>query len=121
VFPGVLYELCEREIKLPKEECYIHTAMDKNGFRLVVTMHPYIVMFIHQILSLTIDYTFKRVEGDMDEWEVAGFLDRFLRRECDPISSEFLVVQSELGLTFASLYCDKKNTPALCSTLHGTL
>ncbi|KAJ7934270.1 hypothetical protein B0H13DRAFT_1855441 [Mycena leptocephala] len=60
-------------------------AMDKNRFRLVVTMHPYIAMFI---LSLTIDYTFKCVKGDMDEWEVAGFLDRF-----------------------PSLYCDRKTRP----------
>jgi hypothetical protein len=80
-FPGVLHELREREVKLPKEERYIHTAMDKNGFRLVVTMHPYIARFIHQVLSLSIDHTFKRVEGDMDEWEVAGFSDRFLHRE----------------------------------------
>ncbi|KAJ7264705.1 hypothetical protein C8J57DRAFT_1512051 [Mycena rebaudengoi] len=74
---GVLYELRERKVTLPKEERYIHTAMEKNGFRLVVTMHPYIVTFIHEILSLNIDYTFKRIDGDMDEWEVAGFLDRF--------------------------------------------
>ncbi|KAJ7511384.1 hypothetical protein B0H11DRAFT_2387169 [Mycena galericulata] len=92
---GVLYELREREVKLPKEERYIHTAMDKGGFRLVVTMHPYIARFIHAILSLNIDYTFKRVEGTMDEWEVAGFLDRFKHRR---------------GLTFASLYCDKQST-----------
>ncbi|KAJ7879329.1 hypothetical protein B0H13DRAFT_1892288 [Mycena leptocephala] len=58
-------------------------------------MHPYIAILIHQVLSLTIDYTSKRVEGDMDEWEVAGFLDRFLHR-----------------LTFASLYWDKKTRPA---------
>ncbi|KAJ7936314.1 hypothetical protein B0H13DRAFT_1853675 [Mycena leptocephala] len=69
--------------------------MEKNGFQLVVTMHPYIVMFIRQILSLNIDYTFKRIEGVMDEWEVAGFLDRFKKR-----------------LTFASLYCDKKTREA---------
>ncbi|KAJ6527308.1 hypothetical protein DFH09DRAFT_1414272 [Mycena vulgaris] len=90
---GVLYHLREREVKLPKEERYVHTAMDKNGFRLAVTMYPYITMFIHQILSLNIDYTFKRVEGTMDEWEVAGFLDRFKHR-----------------LTFASLYCDTQST-----------
>ncbi|KAJ7829534.1 hypothetical protein B0H13DRAFT_1916490 [Mycena leptocephala] len=58
-------------------------------------MHPYIAMFIHEILSLNIDYTFKRVEGAMDEWEVAGFLDRFKQR-----------------LTFASLYCDRKTREA---------
>lgn len=65
---------------LPKSERYIHTAMSKNGFRLVVTMHPQIAMFIHKLLCLCIDYTFKRVEGKMDEWEVAGFLERFQQR-----------------------------------------
>ncbi|KAJ7331481.1 hypothetical protein DFH08DRAFT_814787 [Mycena albidolilacea] len=92
---GVLHELNVRERSLAKEDRYIHTAMSKNGFRLVVTMHPYIVMFIHKILSLNIDYTFSRVDGDMDKWEVAGFLDRLKHR-----------------LTFASLYCDKKDRTA---------
>jgi hypothetical protein len=50
--------------------------MNKNGFRLVVTMHLYIAMFIHQLLSLSMDYTFKGVEGKLNEWEVAGLLDR---------------------------------------------
>ncbi|KAJ7481297.1 hypothetical protein B0H11DRAFT_2193481 [Mycena galericulata] len=78
---GVLHELNSREILLPKSEHYIHTAVHKNGFRLIVTMHPYIAMFIHNILALIIDYTFKRVEGDLDEWEVAGFVDRV--KHCD--------------------------------------
>lgn len=54
--------------------------MSKNGFRLVVTMHPQISMFIHHILSMHVDYTFKRVDGNMDEWEVAGMSDRFKQR-----------------------------------------
>ncbi|KAJ6629794.1 hypothetical protein B0H10DRAFT_2184143 [Mycena sp. CBHHK59/15] len=65
---GVLYELSVRETKLLKVDRYIHTAMSENGFRLV---------------------------GDMDEWEVAGFLDRAKQR-----------------ITFAGLYCDKKSVPA---------
>ncbi|KAJ6459588.1 hypothetical protein C8R45DRAFT_1182440 [Mycena sanguinolenta] len=69
--------------------------MSKNGFRIVVTMHAYITMFIHRLLSLNIDYTFARVDDNMDEWEVAGFLDRFKHR-----------------LTFGSLYCDKKDRAA---------
>ncbi|KAJ6479038.1 hypothetical protein C8R45DRAFT_933816 [Mycena sanguinolenta] len=91
-FCGVLYELEHREMNLPPDERYIHTAMSKNGFRIVATMHPYITMFIHRLLSLNIDYTFARVDDNMDEWEVAGFLDRFKHR-----------------LTFGSLYCDKKD------------
>jgi len=62
----------------------IHTAVEKNGFRLIVTMHPYIATLIHEVLSLNIDFTFKRVEGAMDEWEVVAFSDRFKERESTP-------------------------------------
>ncbi|KAJ7774684.1 hypothetical protein B0H14DRAFT_2631897 [Mycena olivaceomarginata] len=92
---GILHELNVRQVMLPKSERYIHTAMSKNGFRLVVTMHPQIAMFIHKLLCLYIDYTFRRVEGKMDEWEVAGFLERFQQR-----------------LTFGSLYCDTQTKEA---------
>jgi hypothetical protein len=44
-------------------------------------MQLYIAIFIHDILSLNIDYTFKRIDGALDEWEVAEFLDRFKQRE----------------------------------------
>lgn len=64
-----------------KSEQYIHTVMNKNGWKLVVTLHPQIVMHIHRILYLVIDYTFKRIEGSMDEWEVVGFLDRAQHRQ----------------------------------------
>ncbi|KAJ7737198.1 hypothetical protein B0H14DRAFT_2638802 [Mycena olivaceomarginata] len=56
-------------------------AMSKNGFRLVVTMHPQIATLIHKILSLNIDFTFKRVDGKMYEWEVVGLVDRVKKRE----------------------------------------
>ncbi|KAF8137776.1 hypothetical protein K438DRAFT_1639101 [Mycena galopus ATCC 62051] len=92
---GVLHHVSTKEASLLKTERYIHTAMSKNGFRLVVTLHPQIAMFIHQILSLNIDYTFKRVDGKMDEWEVAGMADRFKQR-----------------ITFASLFCDTKTQEA---------
>ncbi|KAK7033366.1 hypothetical protein R3P38DRAFT_3313383 [Favolaschia claudopus] len=92
---GLLYYLNTREIKLATAERYIHTAMNKNGFKLVVTMHPQIAVLIHRVRYLGIDYTFKRVDGVMDEWEVGGFVDRYNQR-----------------LTLASLYCDKQNTDA---------
>ncbi|KAF7371862.1 hypothetical protein MVEN_00043200 [Mycena venus] len=67
----------------------------KNNFRLVVTMHPQIASYIHHTLALNIDFTFKRVEGKMNEWEVAGMSDRFNQR-----------------LTFANLFCDSASTEA---------
>ncbi|KAJ7862404.1 hypothetical protein B0H14DRAFT_2575473 [Mycena olivaceomarginata] len=92
---GVLHHLNTKEAKLLKSERYIFTAMSKNGFRLVVTMHPQIAMLIHKVLSLVIDFTFKRVEGKMDEWEVVGIVERFKKR-----------------YTLASLYCDTKTRVA---------
>ncbi|KAJ6601583.1 hypothetical protein B0H10DRAFT_2196215 [Mycena sp. CBHHK59/15] len=74
---GVLHHLNTKEGKLLKSEQYIFTAMSKNGFWLVITMHPQIAMLIHQVLSLVIDFIFKQVEGKMDEWEVVGIVERF--------------------------------------------
>ena len=62
---------------LPVSERYIHTVVTKGEIRLVVTMHPQIVKHIHSVRFLAIDYTFKQVHGDMNEWEVAGNLDRY--------------------------------------------
>jgi hypothetical protein len=62
---------------LPVSERYIHAAISKEDFKLVVTLHPQLAKFIHGVLALAIDYTFKRIEGDMDEWEVVGFSGRF--------------------------------------------
>ncbi|KAJ7649098.1 hypothetical protein DFH06DRAFT_1332120 [Mycena polygramma] len=93
-FEGVCFEM-RRQVERPMATRYIHTAIEKNGFRLIVTMHPYIATLIHEVLSLSIDYTFKRIKGTLDEWEVVGFSDRFKER-----------------LTFASLYCDKQTRQA---------
>ncbi|KAJ7029522.1 hypothetical protein C8F04DRAFT_1043205 [Mycena alexandri] len=92
---GVVHRMSTREIDLPKSKQYIHAVVSKNGFKLAVTMHAQLAPYIHRIIHLPIDFTFKRIEGEMDEWEVVGFVDRFHRR-----------------LTFASLYCDKKSREA---------
>ncbi|KAJ7733647.1 hypothetical protein B0H16DRAFT_1892739 [Mycena metata] len=92
---GVVHRMSTREIALSISERYIHSVISKDDYRLVVTMQPQITMHIHRLLYLVIDYTFTRVQGDMDEWEIAGFLDRFGRR-----------------ITFGSLYCDRKNRKA---------
>jgi hypothetical protein len=77
---GLVYHVNTKEAKLLRTERYIHAAMSKNDFCLVVTMHPQIAMLIHRVLSLTIDFTFKCVEGKMDEWEVAGIVERVQKR-----------------------------------------
>jgi hypothetical protein len=127
-FLGVLHELNVRERSLAKEDCYIHTAMRKNGFRLVGTMHPYIMMFIHKILSFNIDYTFSHVNGDMDEWEVAGFLDRFKHRKVPQYLVQTLLLCLEINLflkvrqlsssRLIQLYELQEASPTLACTIH---
>ncbi|KAJ7754720.1 hypothetical protein B0H14DRAFT_2635389 [Mycena olivaceomarginata] len=79
--------------------------MSKGDFKLVVTLHPQLAKFIHGVLALAIDYTFKRIEGDVDEWEVVGFSERF---KCHSLCPS----QRAPGIPFASLYCDRKTKPA---------
>ena len=47
----------------------------------VITMHPRLANYFHQVYYLVIDYTFKRVKGEIDEWEIVGFVERFKRRK----------------------------------------
>ena len=44
-------------------------------------MHPRLAKYFHQVYYLVIDYTFKRVKGDIDKWELVGFVERFKRRK----------------------------------------
>ncbi|KAJ7050007.1 hypothetical protein C8F01DRAFT_1348352 [Mycena amicta] len=92
---GVVHYMTTTQLLLQPSEQYIHAAMRKGDFSLVVTMHPLIATFIHLPQALCIDYTFKRIEGDMDEWRVAGFIDRYQKR-----------------VTFATLYCNRNTREA---------
>jgi hypothetical protein len=47
----------------------------------VITMHPRLAKYFHQVYYLAIDYTFKRVKGNIDEWEIVGFIERLKRRK----------------------------------------
>ncbi|KAJ7064494.1 hypothetical protein C8F01DRAFT_1080806 [Mycena amicta] len=92
---GVLHHMTATQHALEEGDRYIYAAMSKDDFRLVVTMHPGLAKFIHRVTALFIDFTFKRIAGDMDEWEVAAFVDRYNQR-----------------ISFGSLYCDRKTTRA---------
>ncbi|KAF7295712.1 hypothetical protein MIND_01111600 [Mycena indigotica] len=92
---GVIHYRTEIHPKLDPSERYIHTAIVKDNFRIVVTMHPILAQYIHRVQALCIDYTFKRIDGSMDEWEIVGMLERFNKR-----------------VSFGSLYCDSNTTDA---------
>ncbi|KAJ6546586.1 hypothetical protein B0H10DRAFT_1969617 [Mycena sp. CBHHK59/15] len=85
--------------------------MSKNGFRLVITMHPQIAMLIHQVLSLVIDFILKQVEGKMDEWR---WLELWSDSRSIGSGSTFrhFLINYAPGYTLASLYCDTKTQVA---------
>ena len=77
-----MHEHSTRECDLPPKERYIHTVMTKGDIKMAVTMHPAIALYLHSVSYVCVDYTYKRVLGkEMNEWEVAGFLERLKRRK----------------------------------------
>ena len=50
----------------------------------VITMHPQLSKYFHQVYYLVIDYTFKQVKGDIDEWEIVGFIECCERHNFNP-------------------------------------
>lgn len=71
-----MHEMTEKEFLLPERERYIHIVVTKHGFRLAVTLNPVLAKYIHRVLYLCIDYTFKWVIGSINIWEAAGFCER---------------------------------------------
>lgn len=62
----------DKDLKtLKPEERYIwHLRMDGN-IKVVVTAHHILVALVHGARYLVCDYTFKRTNGELNEWEVA--------------------------------------------------
>lgn len=81
-----------KESKLPLNEQYIHYANWNPKRRLVVTMFQGIAKYFHQARHLAVDFTFKRVKGEMNQWDVATNVARFNERAI-----------------LASIYCDKSD------------
>ncbi|KAG2004393.1 hypothetical protein CC2G_002954 [Coprinopsis cinerea AmutBmut pab1-1] len=100
---GVMYEYNEKEVLLPTGQRYIHSVVGQSEFKLVVTMLQSLVKDIHKANSLEMDFSFKRVYGEMNEWDVAGFLPDRNKR-----------------VTFAHLYCNRATKEAF-TTLFNEL
>jgi len=69
--PG-LVEQYEKDLKnLKPEEQYIWHLRMEGSIKLVVTTNPILAALIHDARYLVCDYTFKRTNGELNEWEVA--------------------------------------------------
>lgn len=69
-----------KEASFPLQKRYIHYADWNAKRRLVVTMLQGIANYFHQARYLAVDFTFKRVKGDMNQWDVATNVARFNER-----------------------------------------
>ena len=58
-------------MKLKPEEQYIWHLRMEGPIKLVVTANPVLAALIHEVRFIVCDYTFKRTNGDLNEWEVA--------------------------------------------------
>jgi len=62
----------EKDLKnLKPEEQYIWHLRMEGSIKVVVTAHPTLATLIHGARYLVCDYTFKRMNGELNEWEVA--------------------------------------------------
>ena len=59
-------------------------VMATGDTKWVITMHPWLGQYFHQVYYLVIDYTFKRVKGDIDGWEIVGFIEHFKCHNFNP-------------------------------------
>ncbi|KAJ7643437.1 hypothetical protein DFH06DRAFT_1477189 [Mycena polygramma] len=65
----------EQDLKLPMADRYIRIIRMEGDLKLAVTMEAYLASLVHEVQYLVPDFTFKRVKGDLNEWEVAVWLD----------------------------------------------
>jgi hypothetical protein len=77
-------EQYDRDLKnLKPEEQYIWHLRMEGSIKLVVTANPVLATLIHEARFLVCDYTFKRTNGDLNEWEVVIWLGSKNERELD--------------------------------------
>lgn len=69
--------MSKREHKLPPEKQYIRLVRFDGDSKIAIAMLHGIVKHIHQTNYLAIDFTYKRVAGSTDEWEIATMLPRY--------------------------------------------
>ncbi|KIO19436.1 hypothetical protein M407DRAFT_223087 [Tulasnella calospora MUT 4182] len=60
----------EKDRQLPFEKQYIQACHAEGDIQLCIAMYPAQARIFHLADYLVIDYTFKRIYGDLNEWEI---------------------------------------------------
>jgi hypothetical protein len=63
------------------EKRYFWALLSRNELHVLVTLVPSLAALIHTVNEVVCDFTFKRVLGDINEWEVAIFPHTWQQRE----------------------------------------
>ncbi|KAJ7934915.1 hypothetical protein B0H13DRAFT_2477555 [Mycena leptocephala] len=74
LWAGIL-EQFQQDLALPISQQYIHVVRMEADLKLAVCLDPDLARLIHEVRYLVTDFTFKRLFGDLNEWEVAVWLD----------------------------------------------
>ncbi|KAJ7176036.1 hypothetical protein C8R43DRAFT_1118579 [Mycena crocata] len=70
-----IIEQFQQDLGLPLAEQYIHVVQMEGELKLAVCVDPELGELIHEVRYLVPDFTFKRIVGELNEWEVAVWLD----------------------------------------------
>lgn len=100
----------DKDLKsLKPEDQYIwHLRMEGN-IKVVVTAHPTLASLIHVARYIVCDYTFKRMNSDLNEWEVAIWHAATNERkhlDSSFLNTQLMYVPCMLGVTVARVYCN---------------
>ena len=102
----------EQDQKLSPDERYIWHLRMEGDIKLAVTMNPTLVALIHTAQYLVGDYTFKRVNGELDECEFVIWHAKMNERELRIIISVDGLLIFKSGVTIARLYCNSATCEA---------
>jgi hypothetical protein len=67
---GIVHQT-EIDVQRPPQDRYYHYAGVQQGIRLAIVGNPTLVETVHNAPYMAADFTFKRVRGDLNEWEMA--------------------------------------------------
>ncbi|KAJ6470551.1 hypothetical protein DFH09DRAFT_1477788 [Mycena vulgaris] len=101
LWAGILDQY-EQDLKLPSSRRYIRIVRMEGELKIAVTMDTYLANLIHEVQYLVPDFTFKRIKGLLNEWEVAVWLDEDKER-----------------VLVARIYCNKATSDAFFYIFDG--
>jgi hypothetical protein len=80
-----VFELYSADQKRPPEDRYIHCCRTTpDGGIIIITGVPFLIKLLDDpgVTSFDDDTTFKRIAGEMNEWELSLFFKAVLRGKC---------------------------------------